>query len=432
MARGQRPSTQRPDTAAAGTEARAGITLAVCFLGAIAEGFNLQAAGVAGPGMRVGFGLTAAQLGWLFSASVLGLLPGAVLGGRLADRFGRKLVLVYSLALFGALTLLTALSQRYQELLLSRFFAGVGLGGAMPALIALSSESARERSRTLAVSIMYAGMPAGGLVTALVGYEAAGSGGWRTIFFVGGTAALLIVPLMLIAMPESRAYADSRGIAAAPGGRAAMVESSYSALFGAGRAGATLLLWLGYFFTLVILYLLQNWLPTLTLDRGYTAHTASLAQMLFNVGGVIGILIMGLLMDRGPRGIAVGVVYGVLILSLLVLARVTAVPVMLTGGFGAGFCSIGAQLVLYGIAPEFYPTLLRGTGVGAAVAVGRLGSVAGPVIAASILSAGLGANAALVAVIPASLIAAVAVEALVLKRSTVAQPSTISGGAGWS
>ena len=390
-------------------------TVGLCLAASILEGIDIQSAGVAGPGIRADFGLDPAQLGLVFSASIIGLLPGAAIGGRLADLVGRKQVLIASMLLFGLFSIATALAWDYQSLLIARFLTGMGLGGAMPNLIALSSEAVSPRYRNTAVAIMYAGMPFGGLLAAIVNLVLSDTWGWHAVFYVGGVAPLVVAPLLYFLLPESEVFKQRKAASTTMADQPRR-ESIGSALFGGGRTTPTLLLWVSYFFTLIVLYFLQNWLPTLVIGNGFSREAASTVQMAFNIGGVVGSLVMGLTMDRGPRRTAVAILYLGLIGSMVGLAFTESFTGLLLGGFGGGMFSIGGQMVLYGLAPLFYHTLIRGTGVGAAVAVGRFGSIVGPVAAGQLLSAGSGTTAVISATVPGIVIAAIAAQWLLLRK----------------
>ncbi|AJW94886.1 sugar (and other) transporter family protein [Burkholderia gladioli] len=382
-------------------------TLALCFAIALLEGLDLQSVGVAAPRMAREFGLSVSQMGIAFSAGTFGLLPGAMLGGRLADRIGRKRVLIASVALFGLLSIATAQSSSFAMLVVVRVLTGIGLGGAMPNLIALSSEAVPPRSRSSAVAAMYCGIPFGGVIASLIGVLLAGDTEWRHIFYVGGAGPLLLVPVLAVLLPESRAYLDVAGTRAA---RASVAHT----LFGGGRASATLALWISYFCTLIVLYFLLNWLPSLMAARGLDRAHVGLVQVAFNVGGGLGALGIGAALDRMRASRVVGGMYAGIVLSLAALAAAPGFASLAAAAFAAGMFVIGGQSVLYALAAIYYPTAMRGTGVGAAVAVGRLGSVVGPLAATTLLAAGRSAPIVIGASIPVTLVAAVA--ALLLIR----------------
>ncbi|MXN76288.1 3-(3-hydroxy-phenyl)propionate transporter MhpT [Burkholderia sp. 4701] len=382
-------------------------TLALCFAIALLEGLDLQSVGVAAPRMAREFGLTVSQMGLAFSAGTFGLLPGAMLGGRLADRFGRKRVLIASVVLFGLLSIATAQVSSFAMLVVVRVLTGIGLGGAMPNLIALSSEAVEPRARSSAVAAMYCGIPFGGVIASLIGVLLAGDTEWRHIFYVGGAGPLLLVPLLIGLLPESRAYLDVAGTDAA---RASVAHT----LFGGGRTQSTLALWISYFCTLIVLYFLLNWLPSLMAARGLDRAHVGLVQICFNVGGGLGALGIGAALDRMRAQRVVGGMYAGIVLSLAALAAAPGFASLAAAAFAAGMFVIGGQSVLYALAAIYYPTAMRGTGVGTAVAVGRLGSVVGPLAAAQLLAMGRSAPVVIGASIPVTLVAAAA--ALLLIR----------------
>ncbi|MCO7552536.1 3-(3-hydroxy-phenyl)propionate transporter MhpT [Metapseudomonas otitidis] len=386
------------------TTGRSRLTILLCFIVALIEGLDLQSAGIAAAGIRAAFNLDPKMMGWMFSASIIGLLPGAFLGGCIADRIGRKKVLVAAVVLFGIFSLWTAYAGSLAGLLAARFLTGLGLGAALPNLIALCAEAVEERQRSTAISIMYCGVPLGGAVAALVGMLAGEA--WQWVFIVGGVAPLVIAPLMLLMLPESAAFHHQRD----QGG--SVRPSTVEALCGDGRTRITLSLWVSYFFTLTVMYMLLNWLPSLLLELGFSKPQAGMVQMVFNVGGALGSLMGGVLLDRFRRTPVVLSIYTGLLLALAGIGFSGSVASMAAAGFAAGVFVMAAQLVLYALAPAYYPTRVRATGVGAAVAVGRLGSVSGPLAAGQILAAGAGTAGVLMAAAPGLLVAALVVVAL--------------------
>ncbi|WP_065895795.1 3-(3-hydroxy-phenyl)propionate transporter MhpT, partial [Pseudomonas sp. 24 E 13] len=341
---------------------RSTLTIALCFIVALIEGFDLQAAGTAAAGLRQTFALDPKMLGWVFSVGIIGLLPGAFFGGWVADRIGRKKILVSAVLLFGLFSLSTAFVESYSSLLLVRFLTGLGLGAALPNLIALCAEAVSERNRGTAISVMYCGVPLGGALAAVVAMFS--SEHWQTTFIIGGLAPLLAVPLMILLLPESSAFRQQRDT---PHGAR---PSTGQALFGEGRARTTLALWLSYFFTLTVMYMLLNWLPSLLLEQGFSKPQAGMVQMLFNIGGALGSLLGGVLLDRCNAVNVVLSVYAGLLAALAGVGLSVGIVPMAIAGFAAGLFVMAAQLVLYASAPPSYPTSVRATGVGAAVAVG--------------------------------------------------------------
>lgn len=380
-------------------------TIVLCFIVAMLEGLDLQAVGVAAPAMASTFALSPAALGWVFSAGLFGLLPGAVFGGWLADRLGRKQVLIVAVVLFGVFSLLTAHSATYEQLLAARAVTGLGMGAALPILIALSSEVASPGLRNLAVSLTYCGVPLGGAIAALIGMLSI-AGDWRLVFYVGGFAPLVIAALLIVWLPKPPVLQ----------GRSLGLGAVTHELLGQRRGVSTVLLWGACFCTLTVLYMLLNWLPTLLIERGLSRLDTAAIQVLFNVGGVAGSLLAGRLMDKGNALLAVVLAYVGMLGALLALGSVAQTYGLYLAGLAAGGCAVGGQLILYALAPRLYPAQVRATGLGVAVAVGRLGSMSGPLAAGQLLAAGAGVSGLLLAVSP--LVAIAACSAAVLLRRT--------------
>jgi AAHS family 3-hydroxyphenylpropionic acid transporter len=377
------------------------ITVALCYLVAMFEGFDLQAAGVAAPRLGPAFQMSPGAMGWFFSSSTFGLMLGAALGGRLSDRFGRKAVLLASVAVFGLMSVLTGLAPNVEGLVLARFFTGVGIGGALPNLVSLVAENTQPSRKNTAVGLLYAGLPSGGAMASLV--SAFGSAdAWNTVFFVGGIAPLVAIPLLILFLPESQQLQAAKQ---AHAGQLARAGYGF-ALLGEQRASRSLLLWGAFFLALLTMYLLLNWLPTLLVSRGLSRADASLVQLSFNVLGALASMSTGLLMDRVPMSRVVIGSFGAAAVSLWLLSNVAPqlVVAMAVGGF-VGIAMSATQALLYALAPSNYPTEVRGTGVGSAVAIGRLGSAAGPLLAGALLGSGKAPQDVLLLLVPIILVA---------------------------
>jgi MFS transporter, AAHS family, 3-hydroxyphenylpropionic acid transporter len=393
-----------------GTAARVGaVTILLWILAAVLEGIDLQSAGIAGPAMAREFGFNPAQMGRIFGISTAGLALSAAFGGHLADRFGRKRVLVWAVAVYGLFSLATAECWGYAPLLVARALTGVGLGAAIPNLVALVFESTPARQRNTMVGVMYCGMPFGSALAAAIGWGGIEHFGWRLIFYCGGAAPLLVAPLLARFLNESPAFvppAQRTASQDASGPRTR--ESAFRVLMAQGRALTTLTLWFASFSTYFVLYLLLSWLPTLLVRRGFTDSAASAVLVLFNFGGIAGIYVSGVLMDRWKHRTVVLCVYTGLIVVLLTQANVMQTGALLACAFLADFFAASSQMIQYGLAPLYYPVERRGMGVGAMVAVGRTGAIAGPVIAGQLLALGAGSAAVLTSGVPAIALSALA------------------------
>ncbi|MDC5418672.1 3-(3-hydroxy-phenyl)propionate transporter MhpT [Acinetobacter baumannii] len=391
-----------------GQPSRAKITLLLCFAIAIFEGFDLQSMGVAAPRMRAEFMLDNAQMAWAFSAAILGTLPGAILGGRFADIVGRKKILIFSILLFGIMSLLTAYAANFSLLLLIRFCTGLGMGGALPMMITLASEAVPDQHKGTAVSVMYSGIPFGGLLTSVVAMSLAGDTEWRHIFYIGGIAPILLIPLIMHFLPESNDYLQRKV-------QAQQTTPFFEVLFAKERRMSTIQLWISFFCTLVVLYFLLNWLPLLMGAQGLSKLQANYVQMGYNVGGILGSVLMGILLDKLRMSFVIKLIYLGILFSLCCLAISPTVALLALSAVGCGLFIVGGQSALYGLAAMYYPTEMRGTGVGAAVAIGRIGSFAGPLMAGFLLSLGQSSTIVIGSSIPVILIAAISALLLVKK-----------------
>jgi AAHS family 3-hydroxyphenylpropionic acid transporter len=386
-------------------------TIIFCLLAALCEGIDLQAAGVAAGGISAQFKPQPDQLGNFFSASTFGLFFGALIGGRLADNIGRKTVLVASIALFGLFSLLTALAWDMTSLTWARLLTGLGLGGALPNLIALVSESSRENRHSANVAMVYSATPFGGAIASLISMLVATSH-WRWIFIVGGIVPLLLAPVMAFSLQESAEF--RRLLLASPDGTLVSTlastprRGSFTAIFSQGRALRTLLLWLSFFLGLLMLYLLLNWLPTLLVGDGLSRPQAAGAQIGFNIGGALAALSIGYLLEGKLRNRSIILTFLALPILVVVLAKSpTQLTLITLIVFLLGCAVMAAQAYLYALAPRPYPTAIRGVGVGAAVAVGRIGAIIGPKLGGMLKAAGHGSSQLLMDLLPIVIVGSV-------------------------
>lgn len=389
--------------------------LALSVAGMVCEGFDLQSAGVAAAGIVQELRPEASGLGWFFAASTLGLFIGAPIGGWFGDRLGRVPVVVASMVVFALFSIATGLGTNLGTLIAARFLTGVGLGGAMPNFIALASESSLAGRSGRSVAVMFAGTPLGGALASLVA-AAAGPARWRWVFVAGGLVPLVVAVLW---HREGSLAAAARPRAASA---AKIRPSIVDVAWGGGRALPSVLLWAASFASLLLLYLLLNWLPLLLVGLGLPPPRAALAQVTFNLLGAAGAVVVSVGLDGRSRTAVVAAAFVALVASLFLLARAQVAWVMPLVG-AVGFAVLAAQATVYALGPACYPSEVRGTGVGLAVGAGRLGSISGPILAASLLGAGQSSAGVLTTIAPIAAVAAVCAVALSSRLRAEATPA---------
>jgi len=384
--------------------------LALCFLVVAIDGFDTASIGFIAPALRAEWSLSAAALAPLFGAGLFGLMAGALLLGPMADRFGRKPVLLLSVAFFGLTSLLSSFATDMTTLLVLRFLTGLGLGGAMPTTITLTSEYCPQPRRASLVTLMFCGFTIGSALGGLVAAQLLASVGWRGILMIGGVTPLLLVPVLLFALPESLRWMVLRGRGASAAARGIMGRiagtatalppltvsdvkapgSPVSQLFRPGLIGGTLLLWATFFMSLLIIYLLSSWLPTILNGAGHSLSQASFISSAFQIGGTLGAILLGRWMDRFRPHRVLALAYLAAAACIVVVGMATHnVPLLVLAVFGVGFGVSGSQVGANALAAAFYPTASRATGVSWASAVGRSGSVLGSMVGGALLAAQL-------------------------------------------
>jgi MFS transporter, AAHS family, 3-hydroxyphenylpropionic acid transporter len=391
------------------TKTRKILIVFLCFWVAFFEGFDLQAPGIAAQGIAASFGLDQVQMGYVFSLGVFGMLFGAFFGGRVADYLGQKKVLMLSIAIFGVFMALTAIAPNVEVLYAARFFTGLGLGAAMPTMISVVGDEATEANRGKLNSLMYCGLPVGAIFVAGLAMLITDIK-WQTLFLIGGLTPLLLIPFMVFILKDKPRVEKQVSQEAVPG----MVD----VLFKQQQYKNTLPLWVGFFFTLMINYILISWLPNLLMQQGLEKQQAFLVMLVFQVGAVVGTLGLGYLLDRLKLWQMAVIIYSGLFIALALLFTTTSVPLLIMAGIMGGMFSTGGQSILYGISPIFYSGSGKVTGVGSAISLGRLGAMTGPLLTGKILALGLGTGGILMASLPAVVISAVAVTALSRYKAT--------------
>jgi len=373
------------------------------------DGFDAQTIGFLATPIAESTSIPVNTFGPIFSASLIGLMIAAMLAGPIADRWGRKWPIIFSTFTLAVFSMLTAFSTSFNQLLIYRFLTGLGLGGALPNVVALCSEYVPGRLRAVLVAILFCGLPVGGFICGMLSSALLPVWGWQSVFYFGGVFPFLLSILLIALMPESVQFLSQRGDNSSklaglmaritPGKIFDRDQFSFAAppvtdkgvpvkyLFTDGRAAGTVLLWIPNFMNLLLMYVILNWLPALLKASGMSVSDGVTATSFFSLGGILGTLTEGFLIKyRGSYKVLL-TEFGLCALFIAFIALTANswfIVIILT--FSLGFLVIGAQAGLNVLAVNFYPTSIRSTGVGWALGMGRIGSIAGPVIAGMLLS----------------------------------------------
>jgi MFS transporter, AAHS family, 4-hydroxybenzoate transporter len=380
----------------------------LCSAVALLDGFDTLAISYVAPVIAGAWKLPKEAFGPIFSAHYVGAAIGAAVFGMLADRWGRRPVIIGSTTLFGVGALMTMLTHDFSSLLIVRFLTGVGLGGALSTVIALVAEYAPARHRATLVSVMYAAFPLGGVVAGPLAAYLIPNFGWQAVFLIGGIAPIILVLVLMAALPESlrflvlrradpdrvkaialRLTPDATGRYAAPKSENA-TAGLLRQLFSREFSRLTVLLSFAAFITQLIIVFVITWMPTLLTSAGLPLSQAILASATFSLGGIIGSLLLARLIDRQNS-------YGALIAAYLASALAVGAIGFSTVSAGwliaavciAGVAIVGAQVNLSAYTAAIYPTAIRSTGIGWVIGVGRLGAIAGALLGTALLAAGL-------------------------------------------
>jgi AAHS family 4-hydroxybenzoate transporter-like MFS transporter len=381
----------------------------LCAAVLFVDGFDVQGITYVAPAISQTWSLPRGALGPTFSAGLCGIMLGALLFAPLADRVGRRRVIIYSCVAFGIGTLVTVWVDSLASLLVLRFFTGLGLGSALPNAIGLASEYAPLKRRGFVVMFVASGISLGSIASGVAAAQLISTLGWRAVFAVGGVLPLLLAAVLARWLPESvrfaalteRGQADARRLlrqirpqmAVGDDVRVSSDDGEHGTarvadLFAGGRRHATPLLWIAFFVSLLNVYLVINWLPTSLNASGFTQEQAALIASMYHVGGVAGTYALGLLMNRiGPHVLVMGAfllasIGFYVFASTPTLSEWTATAMLMTTGFGV----VGGQVALTALAAMIYPVAMRATGLGWALGVGRVGSIVGPAIGGLMLA----------------------------------------------
>ncbi len=416
-----------------------GLVLFWCALIIIFDGYDLAVAGIALPSIMQSMGVDATQAGFMVSSALFGMMFGAIFLGTIADRIGRRWAIAICILLFSVFTAAAGFTSDPVTFSVTRFLAGLGIGGVMPNVVAQMTEYSPRKIRGTMVTLMFSGYSVGGMLAAVVGKGLIESYGWQSVFLAAGLPVLLI-PMVMKSLPESmpflirtgridevknvlsrlepayRPQADDRF--ALPELKAG--EAPIGKLFQDGRGWSTVMFWVAFFMCLFMVYALSSWLAKLMASAGYSLGSALTFVLVLNFGAMIGAIGGGWLADRfNIKHVLVGM-YALAAVSITLLGYPVPTPVLFVLVGLAGASTIGTQIVTYAYAGQFYPMAARGTGIGWASGVGRSGAILAPIVIGTLVGMALPLQQNFVAIAIPAVIAALAVSMIDHRRSASA------------
>jgi AAHS family 4-hydroxybenzoate transporter-like MFS transporter len=410
--------------------------IVICALIAVVDGFDTQSIGLVAPAIAAAWQIAPSRFGIVFGAGLFGSLLGALVFGICGDRFGRRPALIAAVALFAATTSITPFASSLPVLGLVRLATGLGLGGALPGIISMTSEYAPAKLRGTLVALMFCGFPLGAVIGGIVSAGMIPVFGWPSVFYVGAAIPALLLPVVWAVLSESVRFLamkqDRAGIErvlermrwpaqwdGVLGSALLETRSPVASLFASGKALGTVLLWTTLFLSLLLTYFLVNWMPIIARQSGIGMTAAVLAVVALNLGAIVGCLAIGRLCDLyGRATIIIGCAFGLgaVAIALIGISK-QSVPVLLAVTFLAGVFSIGAQMCTVALCASFYETSLRATGVGWAIGIGRIGSIVGPVLGGLLIAARMAAVPLFILVGAMSIGSAIAIVTLGLRTA---------------
>jgi AAHS family 4-hydroxybenzoate transporter-like MFS transporter len=382
--------------------------IAWSFFMVLIDGYDITAIAFAAPSLVKEWALKPGSLGPVFSASLVGILFGSAFFGWVGDRYGRKAALIWSNLVFGVFTLAAAFSTDLTQMFWLRLLAGLGIGGVIPNAVAINAESAPRKMRATLAIIAVGCVPLGGAIPGFVAATLVPTHGWQILFYIGGIAPIIIALVAMVGLPESIKYMALherlRGKMEAaikairpdypvPANAKFVIEDekqypgfSPAYLFRDGLALITPLVWLLFALNLMGYFFLISWTPILMTATKLPPGTAALAGALLQVGGTVGALLLCWWLQR-HRFLALAVMFAVAVpvVASIGFAGLASKAAVLTATFFAGFFVLGIQSGINVIGALIYPTSLRANGSGWELGIGRIGSIAGPLVGALLI-----------------------------------------------
>jgi benzoate transport len=383
------------------------LVVAICFILNMLDGMDVLILSYIAPALSADWQISPESLGVVFSAGLAGMAAGGLLIAPLADRFGRRVLILLSLIMMAAAMFGSSIATSVTELIASRFVVGIGIGTVLASMAALTAEYAPPKHRTFAVGFLQAGYPVGATITGFIVATHVGVHGWQTMLLGAAILCATAIPLVFVLLPESieflltrqpkNALARANRLLVAVGQppldalperrQAEKRHSGVRGLLSDGRAASTLLLWTAIIFSFMTLYFVISWIPKLAVEAGLPATQAIYAGAIYNIGAFVGTSSIGLVAMRFDLRRLI-LVYMLLAAGALILFGAVAMPLAATLGtaFLIGVFVQGGFNGCYPLATSLYPPEARGTGIGWAMGIGRIGAVIGPMLGGVLLA----------------------------------------------
>jgi benzoate transport len=379
----------------------------------VLDGMDVLVVSYCAPMIAEDLNLGPKTLGFVFSAGLIGMAIGAIFLAPLADRFGRKKLILASALIMGLSVLLTAFSETILELIIMRLISGLGIGCMLATTATLTSENVLNNSKDFWVSLVISGYPVGAVVSGYVAAAIIPSYGWESMFLLAGLTTLITIPLIFFFVSESpQFYLKKQPDGALEKVNRILIKMNFkpldslpdvelittnnslvSRLFSNKYKISTLQLWAALFFAFGCLYFLISWIPKLATDAGLSIELAIYAGTIFNVGAFFGIILQGYFSSKIGLKKTISIFLFLTFLLMASFKLFVGTDILLLIYFLLGFSLQGGFVGLYAVAARLYPTEFKTTGVGWAIGMGRVGGILAPLIGGFLISIGLSLSA---------------------------------------
>lgn len=417
-----------------------GMVLFWCAIIIIFDGYDLAVAGIALPSIMKEMGVTPATAGYMVSSALFGMMFGAMFLGTIADKIGRRWAIVICIVLFSVFTAAAGMTHDPVTFSITRFLAGLGIGGVMPNVVAQMTEYSPRKMRSTLVTLMFSGYSVGGMLAAVLGKGLIETYGWSYVFYAAAIP-VLIVPFVLLSLPESMAFLLKKGRIDELKKIVQRLEPSYTPaasdsfelpstqkvegapigkLFLDGRGLSTVMFWIAFFMCLFMVYALSSWLTKLMAQAGYSLGSALTFVLVLNFGAMIGAIGGGWLADRFSIKKVVMCFFALAAVSITALGYKMSTEMLYLMVGLAGASTIGTQILIYAYVGQYYPMAIRSTGIGFASGVGRSGAILAPIVIGTLVGMALPLEQNFMAISIPAVIALIAIGLVNQKRSASA------------